>query len=161
VEKNKRRAVSANVFLYRVADGTIEYLLLKRVPRTEINLPGFWQCVSGALEVGENFEMAARREVFEETGFVLEDVIATGLTFIYPIKNEWRTLYGTDPSEVVEHVFVSKIQGLPILSDEHCAFEWLSYQKAYQRLTFGDYQSVIQSINQMLVTLDNTTASTE
>lgn len=159
MEKNKRRAVSANVFLYRVAGGIIEYLVMKRVPRTEINLPGFWQCVSGALEQGENFEMAARREVFEETGFLLKDLITTGLTFTYPIKNEWRILYGTDPSEVVEQVFVSKIQGQPILSDEHCAFEWLPYQQAYQRLTFGNYQPVIQSINQILLGLDNTTTS--
>ncbi|MGB5445019.1 MAG: NUDIX domain-containing protein, partial [Psychromonas sp.] len=151
MKENKRRAVSANVFLYRIIDKQIEYLLLKRVARDELNLPGFWQCVSGALEEGENAEMAAYREVFEETAFKLEAVNATGLTLRYPIQEEWRVLYGAEPSEVVEHVFVSKISGEPTLSEEHSEFQWLSYDKALQRLTFGDYQAVIQAINKLLV----------
>ncbi|WP_372880636.1 NUDIX pyrophosphatase [Psychromonas sp.] len=150
MKENIRRAVSANVFLYRIMDEQIEYLLLKRVPRNDLNLPGFWQCVSGALEHGENSEMAARREVFEETAFTLEEVRSTGLTLKYPIKKEWRKLYGAEPSEVIEYVFVSRVQGDPSLSDEHSEFEWLPYQKAYQRLTFGDYQSVIETINSAL-----------
>lgn len=157
--ENKRRAVSANVFLYRIRDGKIDYLLLKRVPRADLNLPGFWQCVSGALEQGENIEMAARREVFEETALTVEEVNATGLTLRYPIKKEWRKLYGAEPCEVVEHVFVSKIAGEPTLSEEHSEFEWLSYPKAYQRLTFGDYQAAIQSINSMLIAQYSKTTS--
>jgi len=146
-----RRAVSVNVFLYRVKGEQIEYLILKRVARPDLNLSGFWQGVSGALEPGENFEKAARREVFEETGLLLEQLTATGLTLIYPIKSEWRSVYGADPDEIIERVFCSKIKGQPILSGEHCAFSWLPYQKAYQRLTFGDYRLAIESVNRLLV----------
>lgn len=145
-----RRPFSVNVFLYKIAAGKIEYLLLKRVPRTDLKISGFWQCVSGALENEENFTRAAQREVFEETGLRIETVTATGFQMTYPIKDEWRTLYGPDPLDVVEPVFFSEIQADPVLSEEHSNFEWLSYPEAYERLTFGDYQSAIQSVNNML-----------
>lgn len=146
-----RRPFSVNVFLYKTVAGEIEYLLLKRVPRTDLKIPGFWQCVSGALEKEESFAKAAQREVFEETGLQIEVLTATGFKLTYPVKDEWRRLYGPDPIDVVEHVFFSKIQADPVLSEEHSDFEWLSYQQAYQRLTFGDYQAAIQTVNKMLM----------
>jgi dihydroneopterin triphosphate diphosphatase len=148
-----RRPFSVNVFLYKIVAGEIEYLLLKRVPRTDLDIPGFWQCVSGALEQDESFARAAQREVFEETGLLIEDVTATGFKLTYPIKDEWRKLYGPAPEQVVEHVFFSKVQEDPVLSEEHSDFEWLPYQQAYQRLTFGDYQLAIQSVHRMLEAL--------
>ena len=145
-----RRPFSVNVFLYKTVAGEIEYLLLKRVPRTDLKIPGFWQCVSGALEEEESFVRAAQREVFEETGLRIEAVTATGFKLIYPIKDEWRTHYGPDPIEVVEPVFFSQVEADPVLSEEHSIFEWLPYQQAYQRLTFGEYQAAIESVNNML-----------
>jgi dATP pyrophosphohydrolase len=145
-----RRPFSVNVFLYKIVAGEIEYLMLKRNPRTDLKIPGFWQCVSGALEKDENFAMAAKREVFEETGLLIETVTATGFKLTYPIQDEWRTHYGPDPIDVVEPVFFSKVDADPVLSEEHSHFEWLAYSKAYQRLTFGDYQRAIQSVNSML-----------
>jgi dATP pyrophosphohydrolase len=145
-----RRPFSVNVFLYKTVAGEIEYLLLKRVPRTDLKIPGFWQCVSGALEKQESFAEAAQREVLEETGLQIEALTATGFKLTYPVKDEWRRLYGDEPIDVVEHVFFSKIQADPVLSEEHSDFEWLSYQQAYQRLTFGDYQAAIQTVNNML-----------
>ena len=145
-----RRAVSVNVFLYRVKGEQIEYLILKRVACQDLKLSGFWQGVSGALEPRENFETAARREVFEETGLLLEQLTATGLTLNYPIKSEWRSVYGSEPDEIIEHVFFSRINAQPVLSEEHSAFAWLSYQEAYQRLTFGDYRLAIESVKRLL-----------
>ena len=77
-----RRPFSVNVFLYKIVAGKIEYLMLKRNPRTDLKISGFWQCVSGALEKDENFVMAAQREVFEETGLLIETVTATGFKLI-------------------------------------------------------------------------------
>ncbi|MFT6925641.1 MAG: dATP pyrophosphohydrolase [Psychromonas sp.] len=145
-----RQPFSVNVFLYKRVAGEIEYLMLKRVPRTDLKIPGFWQCVSGALEKDEGLVKAAQREVFEETGLLIETLTATGFKLTYPIKDAWRVLYGPDPKEVIECVFFSEIQTDPVLSDEHCAFEWLPYQQAYARLTFGDYQQAIESVNNML-----------
>lgn len=32
---------------------------------------GFWSCPSGHIELGENAEQAAKREVLEETGIII------------------------------------------------------------------------------------------
>ena len=44
---------------------TTEYLLLRRTTARG----GFWQGVTGGLEAGESLAQAARREVWEETGY--------------------------------------------------------------------------------------------
>ncbi len=82
-----RQPFSVQVFLYRENNKKIEYLLFKRVPRPELDLPAFWQGISGGLEEGEKFDEAVIREVFEESGINITNYKKTGFVTTYPIKD--------------------------------------------------------------------------
>ena len=56
-----------------------EYLALHRAPGGG----SYWHGVAGALEPGEDYPVAARRELEEETGLVGEPV-AIGKPYAYP-----------------------------------------------------------------------------
>jgi 8-oxo-dGTP pyrophosphatase MutT (NUDIX family) len=59
-----RLPIQVEAIIFRRKSGTIEYLLLKRLPDRN----GFWQPVTGGLEEGETRTEALRREIKEETG---------------------------------------------------------------------------------------------
>lgn len=48
-----RRPLSVHVFLVCQHEQQLQYLILQRKPRPELDLPAFHQGVSGALEHGE------------------------------------------------------------------------------------------------------------
>lgn len=83
----------------------LEVLLIERAKS-----PGFWQSVTGSLDTeDEPFEVAAAREVMEETGL---DVTAPGhclsdwgLQNIYEIYPEWRHRYAPGVWRNTERVF--------------------------------------------------------
>jgi probable phosphoglycerate mutase len=89
-----RRREAARVLLINAAD---EVLLLRYSSRLAPHLiqrghAHFWGAVGGALEPGETFDRAARRELFEETG--LEGVelgpIVAAREFPMQLGEEWR-----------------------------------------------------------------------
>jgi len=51
------------------------YLLLHRIPMPPIGLGSFWQGITGAAEKKETIGDAAKRELFEETRIMAEDII--------------------------------------------------------------------------------------
>ena len=51
-----------------------QILLLKGRLPSDPTAPGVWFTVGGGVEAGESLEEAARREIFEETGFVVARV---------------------------------------------------------------------------------------
>jgi len=133
-----RRPYSIQVFLYRRISA-LEFLLFNRVARPDLDLPAFWQGISGALEKGESFEDAAIREVPEETALHLHTVTASGFTYNYPIRPEWRVHYGPAPAHVEERVFFAPVaaDANPTLSQEHDEWAWCPISEARQKLSFG------------------------
>lgn len=85
-----RRPLSVQVFLMTGTAPELRVLLLQRNARPELALPDFWQGVSGALEAGESFEQSAIREVLEETGLVVTDVVATGFESAITCRSSGR-----------------------------------------------------------------------
>jgi dihydroneopterin triphosphate diphosphatase len=142
-----RRPFSVQVFLYR-REREVEFLLFKRRPRPDLDLPGFWQGVSGALLDGESFIAAAIREVAEETGIAITAPTATGHSVEYPIKAEWRPHYGPGPSRVEEDVYCAQIASDTqiTLSLEHDECAWCDASSALDRLTFGQNRAALQSV---------------
>ena len=72
----------------------MQFLLLKRVCKNEFDRD-FWQSVTGSLDFEDELpSMAARRELFEETGLRAEDYVFRDLaqTTEYEIFPEWRYL---------------------------------------------------------------------
>ena len=58
------RIDQVEIIVFKVIDGNPLFLLLKRIP----SRGGFWQPVTGGVNAGEDFTLAAKREVQEETG---------------------------------------------------------------------------------------------
>lgn len=124
---NFRLPIQVCVFLVTAKGDDWEYLLLRRVPK----LGAFWQGVTGAPEVGETLLQGAEREVLEETGFSPVKLDPIDFSYRFPVLDEWREAYGPEPKEVVEHVFVARVEGgEPTLSWEHDAWKWCGADEA-------------------------------
>jgi dATP pyrophosphohydrolase len=93
---------------------------------------GYWQSVTGSLEWGEAAEVAAVRELFEETGLQLP-VIDCRQTNTFPIHPAWRARYAADVTTNREHVFRVECSGQPAITldeGEHTAYRWLTREAA-------------------------------
>lgn len=117
-----RRAESVLVVVYT---STQQVLLLERSQPS-----GYWQSVTGSLELGETAADCARRELFEETGI---DAIPvdTGIINRFKIMPEWRNRYAPEVEDNTEYVFRVQLEQMftPVLNpQEHTRYEWLDTQ---------------------------------
>ena len=119
-----RNPVQVSIYPYRVTD-KLEFLLMRRIPHRG----GFWQGVSGGVKRRENLDIAAKRELKEETGF------ETPVQFIdhyfnYPVEKKYKHLYDPTITTIQDHAYITNVSGLgnPILSNEHDAFKWLEFK---------------------------------
>ncbi|MGY5453416.1 NUDIX hydrolase [Agarivorans sp. MS3-6] len=145
-----RQPFSVNVFLYRFRSGAIEYLMLKRVPRPDMQLGAFWQAVTGGMEEGENIQQTAVREVYEETNLRIARLQSTNFSYRFLIKDQWRDTYGYAADDILETVFCAEVCDEPILSNEHSDYQWLPYNEAIDLLEFTYNQQAISIVDNML-----------
>jgi len=122
--KNKKtrtkNQVEAIVFK-RLVSGELLFLMLKRTPERG----GFWQPVTGNVEEGESFEVAALREIQEELGInTIIRLIDTGYSYEF-------TDNGLDQFERIFGIEVSINQEVN-LSHEHTEYKWVSKEEALE-----------------------------
>ncbi len=142
--------VSVLVVIY-TAD--LQVLLIERANR-DAQPSGLWQSVTGSVDaVDERLELAARREVWEETGIdsqqpgcVLHDWQIENTYAIYP---DYVHRYAPGVTHNTEHVFGLKVPvGLPVTLNplEHVAYQWLPYQAAADKcFSISNAQAVLMS----------------
>jgi dATP pyrophosphohydrolase len=114
----------------------LDVLLIERADRA-----GFWQSVTGSLDaLDESLELAATRELFEETGIVADGATIVlrdwGVSNIYDIYPTWRHRYAPGVTLNTEHVFsVCVPREIPITLSprEHVAHAWLPLLDAADR----------------------------
>ncbi|WP_414040472.1 dihydroneopterin triphosphate diphosphatase [Acidithiobacillus sp. M4-SHS-6] len=97
---------------------------------------GFWQSVTGSLEPGESWWDAAVRELREETGFVAENMVDTGVRNRFPIVPPWRERYAPEVEFNEERIFTLALPApdLPQLRPrEHVGYAWLPAAEAARR----------------------------
>ena len=145
-----REPNSINVFLYRMMNGEREYLLFKRIAKPELALPAFWQGITGGMESGETLEETALREVYEESGILISDLLSSEYSYEYPIKDEWRANYSKDASFIKEYVYSAQIEEEPVISNEHNEFGWFDLEKAIELLSFGNNKEALSKVEASL-----------
>ena len=126
-----KNPVSALVLIHTV---DLQVLIMERADKT-----GFWQSVTGSLELGETPQQAAIREVFEETGldatqYDLQDWQATNTYEIYP---HWRYRYAPGITTNVEHLFALELPkkvAITLAPNEHVQYEWVDWRDAAKRV---------------------------
>lgn len=99
--------------------GEALFLMLKR----NAAKGGFWQPITGGIEVEESFETAARRELAEETG-ITEVVRLVDTGYSYTFVDDGR--------EQREWIFGAEVPAAttPVLSAEHTECTWVPKEEA-------------------------------
>ena len=126
--------ISILVVIYK-SNGDV--LLIERADRSN-----FWQSVTGSLDVpNEDLALAASREVFEETGIVVDQLPAGALVDMhhqieYEIYPGWRFRYAPGVTRNTEHWFALEVPEstkIKLAPREHVAYQWLPFKKAAQK----------------------------
>ena len=126
--------ISILVVIYK-SNGDV--LLIERADRSN-----FWQSVTGSLDApNEDLAVAASREVFEETGIVVDQLPAGALVDMhhqieYEIYPGWRFRYAPGVTRNTEHWFalqVPEITPIKLAPREHVAYQWLPFKAAAKK----------------------------
>jgi len=135
-----KRPESVLVVIYTVSG---EVLLLERCRPA-----GYWQSVTGGLEWGEAARTAAIREVREETGLQVQDILVDcGYSNRFEIVPAWRARYAPDVDWNTEHVFrveLATTDPITINVEEHVQAEWVPAQQAAERVVSHTNRAAIE-----------------
>ena len=129
-----RNPVGLEILLIRRAEGRI--------------FPGLWQCVTGAIETNERVPTAALRELREETGLGIEELVGFyDLDQVAPFYDE-----GVD-AVVVSAIFAARVRpdAEPVLSPEHDDFRWVGPVEALRLAIWPSYAESIRRVSEQLL----------
>jgi dATP pyrophosphohydrolase len=110
-------------------------LLIERADKA-----GFWQSVTGSLEVeDDSLRDTAIREVMEETGLdaTQYDLSDWHFSQTYEIYEHWRYRYAPEVTHNTEHIFgleLPNIVDVKLAPNEHVAYEWVDWREAAKRV---------------------------
>ena len=144
-----RIPIQVLIYPVRKTNEKWEYLMLKRVD----NRGGFWQGVTGAPENNETLSEAAKRELYEETGYSQLDLIKTDVSYIIPMEERWLDIYPKGTKEIPEYLFIAKIHqpGPPKIDPiEHNDWKWCSYGEAMNLLSLDDNKKALEYVHKFL-----------
>ena len=131
---------SAGAIVFRKEKEVLYYLLL----HSEL---GHWGFPKGNIEKGESLTGTIKREVKEETGIKdIEFISNFKETIKYFYKREGKNIFKT----VVFFLTETKTKDIKI-SWEHVGFEWLSYNKAFKKITFKNSKQILKKANDYLL----------
>lgn len=130
------------IYCYREIDNNREWLLLKRTPEHG----GFWQGVTGGIELNEKYLDAATREVVEETGIQPLAIHDIDYSYSFPVPTMHEGRYATQATDIQEFVFVAQCayDSIVILSDEHDDFSWVSQEQAQEMLYWKENKEAFE-----------------
>ena len=107
---------------------------------------GHWGFPKGHVEGNETEHETMAREIMEETGIECVELIpGFRKQTSYFFRRGKETIF----KEVIFFLAESKIVEVK-LSNEHQGFEWLSFEKALQRLSFKNTKQVLEEANAFL-----------
>lgn len=116
------------------------YLLLKR--QDSVYLPGIWQIVTGKVEEHETVSCAIKREVLEETGYIVDCVYNVDITMFYDQTKD-QIAFSANFCCLVD----SK-KSVNISLKEHSDYQWCSFNEAKNLLAFPSQKETLKFIHQ-------------
>lgn len=126
-----KREFSAGAVVYFIKNNEtlqqLEYLILHYGV-------SHWDFPKGKIEAGENNEIAALREIAEETGLAAK----LDRDFEHRIFYTFKNRAGEPVSKQVVFFTAQAPSENIVISDEHTGFRWLSYEKARALLTYDN-----------------------
>jgi len=120
-----RREISQGI-VYRINNGLIEFLIIKRIPEDG----GFWQAITGGIDGDESDVDALRRELSEEIG--IDDILNISNCLEY---YEWGN--PEDERHGRDHIFAVEVScdaQVVVNKNEHSNYKWLPLEKALSLL---------------------------
>jgi bis(5'-nucleosidyl)-tetraphosphatase len=130
---------SAGIVVYHDNNGIPEYLLL-------LYPGGYWEYPKGKLEIGESNEMAAHRELKEETGLTAQLVPGFQEKISYHFKDRQGHLCYKEVT-----FFLGETQGKAVhVSDEHKDFRWLPFIEAIAYVGHDNARDLLQKAHAFL-----------
>src|SRR3989344_8170885 len=130
---------SAGAIIFRMEKGEPMYLLL-RYPSSVKSKKEYWDLPKGHMEKGESEEETVRREAVEETGL--------GDLKIFEGFRErihyWFQFKGKKISKEVIFYLAKTNREKGTISTEHLGFQWTSYAKAQEKLTYENAKRIIK-----------------
>jgi dihydroneopterin triphosphate diphosphatase len=116
-----------------------EFLVAHRSP----DGGGYWHTIAGGVEPGEAFDVAALRELQEETGLEAEELQPLG-DFTY-VREAWEN----DPGLRVQvEAFLVDVEAdwEPQLDHEHDDYRWCSRDDAIELLFWPEPAALLRSL---------------
>jgi 8-oxo-dGTP pyrophosphatase MutT (NUDIX family) len=110
---------------------------------------GHWDFVKGHVDRDESERDTVLRETLEEAGIADPNFIEG---YRQPISYYYRRAGKTVYKEVIFYLLESKTDAVR-LSREHVGFDWLSYERAYERLTYKNAKETLRKAHECLETL--------
>ncbi|MHB1909118.1 MAG: bis(5'-nucleosyl)-tetraphosphatase [Nitrososphaerales archaeon] len=107
---------------------------------------GHWEFPKGAVEKGETEQIAAKREIKEETGLKIDSFYPG---FRKKIEYKYRRADGLSHKQVIFFLAMTRENEVKI-SFEHTGFKWLSFDQAMNILSFQNARSVLKEANDFL-----------
>ena len=135
--------VKQSIECWLFAEGLNASVLLLQAGPTQKH-PAYWQPVTGGIESGETSEQACRREVWEETGIVLEAAALRPADSTFDITiDEHTTLHKTLFLAVVPH---QRVQ----ISEEHIGWQWVPFSEAKELLYWPSSFQTYAAVSELL-----------
>jgi len=138
--------ISSGILIFKEKDGKREYLLL-HYPSLKKD-QSYWDFPKGHLEEKETIKEAAIREVREETGIEIENLI-----LIDGFKKEIKYYFKKDNKLVfkIVYYFLAKTLKEEVeISSEHLGYSWASPQEAKKLIKFSSSRKLIDEAEEFL-----------
>lgn len=122
--------------------GEYKFLLLKRI----LEDGGFWQPLTGTLEVGEGFDECLYRELEEETGIKK----SIGVT-----EEVWRFEWKKGDDTITEFVFGIRLEGNEMIRlnpEEHSSYRWCTFGEAIELLEKDNNKNAFEEFKKKFFT---------
>lgn len=133
---------------YHLKDGEPVYCVFHRADF------GQWQFIAGGGEDSELPLEAAKREIFEETGVVVRQVIQLDSMCSIPCNIFAERLVRNWPDDtfvIPEHAFGFACDQIISLSSEHTEYAWLPYEEACKVLKWDSNRTALYELNARLL----------